>query len=95
MKTQICALLSLTLFALPVSADSVEDLDKWFRDGYAALYIANAWDRADEFAQYFAEEIEYRSDNGLIKMDVNSRPVKSSQHRQAKISQVLRCVGPP
>ena len=50
---------------MPASADTAEDLDKWFRDGYAALYVENAWDHADEFAQYFTDEIAYRSDDGL------------------------------
>lgn len=73
------SLLSLlvTLFTLPASADTAEDLDKWFRDGYAALYVENAWDQADEFAQYFADEIAYRSDEGLEISDVNSFVVES------------------
>ena len=62
---------------MPAVADTAADLDTWFRDGYAALYAENAWDRADEFAQYFAAEIHYRSDNGLAVADVNGFVVDS------------------
>ena len=69
--------LFIALIALPASADTAEDLDKWFRDGYAALYVENAWDRADEFAQYFADEIAYRSDDGLAISNVDGFVVDS------------------
>ena len=65
------------LIATPAAADTAEDLDKWFRDGYAALYVENAWDRADEFAQYLADEVAYRSDDGLLVLDVNGFVVDS------------------
>jgi hypothetical protein len=63
--------LLFALLALPASADTAEDLDRWFRDGYAALYVENSWDHADEFAQYFADVIADRSDDGLDVTDVN------------------------
>ena len=69
--------LLLALLALPASADTAEDLDRWFRDGYAALYVENSWEHADEFAQYFADVIWYRSDDGLVEADVNSFVVDS------------------
>ncbi len=69
--------LLFVLLALPASADTAEDLDKWFRDGYGALYAEKAWERADEFAQYFADIITFRSDNGLVKSDVNGFVVES------------------
>ena len=65
MKKSIGALLIFMLAAMPASAETVEDLDKWFRAGYAALYVENSWDRADEFAQYFSDEIAVRSNDGL------------------------------
>ena len=65
------AVLLASLISLPAFADSAEDLDRWFREGYAALYENEAWNRADEFAQYFADEIAYRSDEGLDISDVN------------------------
>ena len=71
------ATLLIALVALPASTDTAEDLDRWFRDGYAALYAENAWDRADEFAQHFADVIVYRSDDGLVEADVNSFVVDS------------------
>ena len=55
----------------PVSAETSDDLDKWFRDGYAALYVENAWDKGDEFRQYLADEIHYRSDEGLLVIDAD------------------------
>ena len=64
--------LLVALAALPASADTVEDLDSWFRDGYAALYAENSWDMADEFAQYFTEDISVRSDDGLSTVDINA-----------------------
>ena len=70
-------LLLFALAAAPASAETAEDLDKWFRDGYAALYTENAWDRAGEFAQYFADVIEYRSDDGLARTDVTGFVVDS------------------
>jgi len=69
--------LLIALLALPASADTAEDLDKWFRDGYADLYVENSWERADEFAQYFAEVITYRSDDGLVESDVNDFVLES------------------
>ena len=71
MKNLSWAPLLLALVALPASADTAEDLDKWFRDGYAALYVENSWDRADEFAQYFADVVTTRSDSGPVESDVN------------------------
>ena len=63
--------LLLAFVALPASADTAEDLDTWFRDGYAALYVEDSWDHADEFAQYIAEVITTRTDDGLVESDVN------------------------
>jgi len=71
MTKLIWTLLLVTLAAMPAAADTAEDLDKWFRGGYAALYVENAWDHADEFAQYFAEEIASRSDDGLTITNVD------------------------
>jgi len=67
----------IALLAMPVFAETSEDLDKWFRDGYAALYVESAWDHADEFAQYFADEIVVRSDDGLSATDVNGFVIDS------------------
>ena len=64
MKKSIGTLLIFILAAMPTSAETVEDLDKWFRAGYAALYVENSWDRAEEFAQYFSDEIAVRSNDG-------------------------------
>jgi len=69
--------LLITLIALPASSETADDLDKWFRDGYAALYVENSWEHADEFAQYFAEVITLRSEDGLVALDVNSFVVDS------------------
>jgi hypothetical protein len=69
--------LLIALVALPASADTAEDLDKWFRDGYAALYVEDSWEHADEFAQYFAEVMTTRTDNGLTESDVNGFVVES------------------
>ena len=77
MRNSIWGLLLLTLVAPTVSADTAEGLDQWFSDGYAALYAENAWDRADEFGQYFADVIAYRSDDGLVESDVNGFVVDS------------------
>ena len=77
MKKSIWMPLLFSLAANAASAETAEDLDKWFRDGYAALYVEKAWDRADEFAQYFAGEIAYRSDDGLLVVDVNEFVVDS------------------
>lgn len=71
------SVLLTTLFASPALAESVADLDKWFRDGYGALYFENSWDRADEFAQYFTEEISYRTDEGVSVLDINDFVVDS------------------
>ena len=70
-------MLVFVLAAAPASAETAEDLDNWFRGGYAALYTENAWDRAGEFAQYFADVIEYRSDDGLVRTDVTGFVVDS------------------
>ena len=67
----------IAFVALTASAETAEDLDRWFRDGYAALYVENSWEHADEFAQYFADVITTRSDNGLVEGDVNSFVVDS------------------
>jgi hypothetical protein len=77
MKKLSWAPLLIALVALPASADTAEDLDKWFRDGYGALYAENAWEHADEFAQYFTDVITYRSDNGFGESDVNGFVVES------------------
>lgn len=69
--------LLIALVALPAAADTAEDLDKWFRDGYAALYVENAWERPDEFPQYFADVIRVRSDDGLAEADVDDFVVDS------------------
>ena len=70
--------LLLSVFAAaPALADNAEAMDKWFRDGYAALYVEESWNRADEFAQYFADSIEYRSDEGIVKADVNGFVIDS------------------
>jgi len=67
----------VALLTMPALADTADVLDKWFRDGYAALYVESAWDHADEFAQYIADEIVVRSDNGLNVTDVNGFVVNS------------------
>ena len=71
MKKLSWAPLLIALVALPASADTAEDLDKWFRDGYAALYVAESWEHADKFAQYFADVMTTRTDNGVVESDVN------------------------
>jgi len=71
MTKLIWTTLLVALAAMPASANTADDLDKWFRDGYAALYVENAWDHADEFAQYFADEIADRSDDGLSVTNVD------------------------
>ncbi len=77
MTTLTWAPLLIALVALPASADTAEDLDKWFRDGYAALYVEDSWEHADEFAQYFADVIAFRSDDGLTESDINGFVVDS------------------
>jgi len=77
MKKLSWAPLLIALVALPASADTAEDLDKWFRNGYAALYVENSWEHADEFAQYFADVVTTRSDNGVTEGDVTSFVVES------------------
>ena len=77
MKKLSWAPLLIALVAMPASADTAEDLDDWFRDGYAALYVQDSWEHADEFAQYFAEVITYRSDEGLVDSDVNDFVIES------------------
>lgn len=69
--------LLLLAWASPTLAETPEDLDKWFRDGYAALYAENAWERADEFAQYMTDDIAYRGDDGLRVTDINGFVVDS------------------
>ncbi|MGI9271458.1 MAG: hypothetical protein ACR2QT_06765 [Woeseiaceae bacterium] len=69
--------LLIAFIAPTASADTAEDLDSWFRDGYAALYVENSWEHADEFSQYFADVITYRSDDGLIEMGVDDFVVDS------------------
>ena len=69
--------LLLLLDAVPAAADMAEDLDKWFRDGYAALYAKDAWDKADQFAQYFATEIQDRGDDGFDVTDVDDFVINS------------------
>ena len=71
MKKLSWASLLIALVALPASADTAEDLDKWFRDGYAALYVEDSWEHADEFAQYFADVMTTRTNDGLTESDVN------------------------
>ena len=77
MKKTFGTLLIGLLLTSPAMAETAEDLDKWFREGYAALYEENAWERGDEFAQYLADEIAYRSDEGLLVTDVNGFVVDS------------------
>jgi len=77
MTKLIWATLLIALVALPASADTAEDLDEWFRDGYADLYVEKSWERAEEFAQYFAEVITFRSDDGLVESDVNDFVIES------------------
>ena len=71
MKRFVLIPLLALLAAMPASADTAAELDQWFRDGYAALYVKNAWDHGDKFAQYLAEEIAVRSDEGLSVTDAN------------------------
>ena len=77
MKYLYRIVLLLIASTAPAIADTADELDKWFRDGYAALYVKNAWDRGDEFAQYFAEEIVYQSAEGRLVADVNDFVVSS------------------
>ena len=77
MKKLSWASLLIALVALPASADTAEDLDKWFRDGYAALYVEDSWEHADQFAQYFADVITTRTNDGLTESDVNGFVVES------------------
>ena len=65
------AILLVAFTSFPAAADTAEDLDSWFREGYAALYVEDSWEHADEFAQYFAPIIWDRSDDGLVESDVN------------------------
>lgn len=71
MARQVYSVLLLLLAVLPAVADNAEDLDNWFRDGYAAVYTENSWDHADEFAQYFTDVIHFRSDEGVVAVDIN------------------------
>ena len=77
MKKANWTLLILAMTAFPAFADTADELDGWFRDGYAALYVENAWDRADEFPQYFADDIALRSDDGVSVLDVNGFVIES------------------
>ena len=63
MKKLSWASLLIALVALPASADTAEDLEKWFRDGYAALYVEDSWEHADgstanECGWYVADKID-------------------------------------
>ena len=84
MKNLSWAPLLIALFALPASADTAEDLDKWFRDGYAALYVEDSWDHAEEFAQYFADVITVRSNNGVRESDANRFVINSLEGWRAE-----------
>ncbi len=76
--TKLSLVTLLIAFVAPTAAaETAEDLDSWFRDGYAALYAENSWEHADEFAQYIADVITTRSDDGLVEGDVNSFVVDS------------------
>ena len=77
MLRRTCTTLLLALLAMPATADTAAELDTWFRDGYAALYVENSWDKKGEFAQYFADEIITRSDGGVSRGDVNSFVIDS------------------
>ena len=77
MKKLSHLILLTTFITAPAGADTAEDLDRWFKDGYGALYLENAWERADEFAQYFTVEIAYRSDEGMSVTDINGFVVDS------------------
>jgi len=77
MTRLLCTTILLATFALPAAAGDADELDEWFRDGYAALYVENAWDRADEFAQYFTDKIAFRSDDGLVISNVDDFVVNS------------------
>lgn len=77
MKNLSWAPLFIALFALPASADTAEDLDKWFRDGYAAVYEKDSWDHGEEFRQYFADVIVVRSNNGVSESNANSFVIDS------------------
>ena len=77
MRKVICALLVSFLAVAPAWADTADELDRWFRDGYAALYVENAWDRADEFPQFFANDIALRSDEGVSLLNVNEFVIDS------------------
>ena len=72
MTRLVWATLFIALIAPTASADTAEELDKWFRVGYAALYEKDSWDHKDEFAQYFADEIVVQSSNGRTVEDINS-----------------------
>jgi len=77
MKKTLWISVLAAIAAMPAAAETAEDLDQWFRDGYAALYVKDAWDRADEFRQYIAPEIAVRSDEGLAVTDVNGFVIDS------------------
>lgn len=77
MKKPSWILLLIALYAVPASADTAEELDQWFRDGYAALYVENAWEQGHEFAQYFTDVIAYRTDDGLVEADVDTFVINS------------------
>ena len=77
MKKTMIALLFVAFLPPQAQAETAEDLDRWFRDGYAALYVENSWDHADEFRQYFGSSIEYRSDDGLLELNVNEFVIDS------------------
>ena len=77
MKKLMWIALLATVTAMPASADTAADLDQWFRDGYAALYVENAWERGEEFRQYFAKQITSRSNNGMNVTDVEGFVINS------------------
>lgn len=77
MKKSFPILTILALLAGPAIADTADDLDAWFRDGYAALYVESAWEHGDEFGQYFTDVIVYRSDEGLEESSVDGFVVDS------------------
>ena len=72
MKKLFWTPLLIAFLAPPAAAETAEDLDTWFREGYAALYEKNAWDHADDFAQYIADVITTRSDDGLSESAADS-----------------------
>ena len=60
-KTILTLILFTSVTTTPLQADTVEELEQWFCDGYAVLFLDNALDHADKFARYFDEVITFRS----------------------------------